>query len=205
MQTDDTFDTTNALSAMYLWLLFGFLSGLLNCDVRRLIYAHPLVTHMVGLVTFFFLFTLLDTRNRTHIKNIWMKTVFIYLLFVMMTKSKWYFVVPVLGLLLLDQSLKKDVAFRRARLAQAAETKEEEQAERTKEEAKVEDKEKSVARWSGVFNKAILVLVFAGTAHYAYLQHVEYKEEFSWFKFAFGVSDCKRYMPDYGRMMPRWR
>ncbi len=182
-----TFDSTNALSAMYLWILFGYLSVLLNCDLQRFIQSHPLVMHLVGVVAFFFLFTVLDSKNTSSISVVWLKTVLIYIMFVLLTKSKWYFVVPVMVLLLVDQSLKKDLAFHKARLEE----------NRGSNEV-VERKEKSVAYWSSIMNKLIYVLVIVGTAHYAYLQRLEYKKKFSWSAFFLGVSrNCKRTMPNY--------
>jgi hypothetical protein len=63
-------------------------------------------------LAFFFLFTLLDSKNTSSIGIIWIKTVFIYLVFLCLIKSKWYFIIPVLGLLLIDQTIKKDIAFK---------------------------------------------------------------------------------------------
>jgi hypothetical protein len=91
-----TFDTTNALSGMFLWIVFSFLASLINCDIQRMMRQNPLLIHMFGFTAFFFLFTLIDANNKTSLKTVWFKTFFVYLLFVMMTKAKWYFVLPVL-------------------------------------------------------------------------------------------------------------
>lgn len=175
----NTFDTTNALSGMYLWLIFGYLSALLNCDLQRFLKSHTLITHMFGFVAFFFLFTLLDSNNKNSILVVWLKTLFIYALFVLMTKSKWYFVIPVLALLLIDQSIKKDIAFKRAAGQDVRE------AERW---------QKSITE---LITYAIITLIVIGTLHYMYLQRKEYKSNFSFYKFFLGWSKCKMKSPKY--------
>lgn len=179
MDLSGTFDSTNALSGMFLWLIFGYLTALLNCDLQRWLTKHPYFIHAFALVAFFFLFTLLDSNNKASIGVVWFKTVMIYILFVMMTKSKWYFVIPVLALLLIDQSLKKDLAFRRSGGL---------------DDDAAERRQKAITAF---VNVAVIVLIFAGMAHYAYLQKLEYKSKFSWKKFFFAVSKCKANTPAY--------
>ncbi len=169
----DTFDTTNALSAMFLWLIFGFLTVLVNCDIQRFIKNNPIVMHSFGFVAFFFLFTLLDSKNKTSINNIWIKTFFVYILFVLMTKSKWYFLIPVLALLLLDQSVKKDILYR------------EENGE------DMTDKKIIRKKLTKFVNVTIIALIIIGAIHYSYLQRIQYGDKFTWFKFLLGVSKCK--------------
>ena len=177
VDSSNTFDTTNALSSMYLWIIFAYLSTLLNCDLQRFIKSHPLVMHVVGLTAFFFLFTLLDSKNQTSLGLVWFKTLVIYVLFVLMTKSRWYFVVPVLGLLLLDQSLKRDIGFKEA----------------SGKDVSIE-KERQLAI-SHYLNILIIVLIFIGTAHYMFIQYNDHKKNFSLFTFFFGWKNCKSIKP----------
>jgi hypothetical protein len=187
----NTFDTTNALSGMYLWILFGYLAALLNCDLQRFLKSHPIIIHLVGLLTFFFLFTLIDSANKTSVINIWIKTIFIYILFVLTTKSKWYFVVPVLVILLIDQTLKKDLSYKK----QVAEDKEATGKKLTPDEIK--KLEEHVNQYSSFINKAIIVIIICGVIHYMYLQYIEYGNKFSFYKFFLGVTRCKDKMPVY--------
>lgn len=169
----NTFDTTNALSGMYLWLIFGFVSTIINCDLQRFMKKYPFFMHLFALTAFIFLFTLLDSNNKTSISLILIKTFFIYILFVLMTKSKWYFVLPVLALLLIDQLMKKKVAI-------------DEAAGR-----KSEDYVKIQETTSKIINIVILVTIITGTIHYVFLQRREYGKNFSWFNFFFGITRCK--------------
>jgi len=175
MDLSGTFDTTNALAGMFLWLLFGFLTIMINCDIQRFIRTHPLFFHLIGLLAFFFLFTLLDSNNNTTIVKIWVKTVFVYIMFLFLIKSKWYFILPILGLLLIDQSLKKEIAYR-------------------------ERKNQNVDTYKKIIkplNVIIIIHISIGMLHYMYLQKIEYKNKFSLDEFFFNINKCKQRMPNY--------
>ena len=184
-----TFDTTNALSGMFLWVIFGYLTVLINCDIQRILRNSPWCLHLAGLTAFFFLFTVLDGNNKGHIGTVWLKTLFIYVLFVLMTKSKWYFVVPVLGLLLLDQTLKKDLAIRAAAAGEAE-----------ADAAGIEAKRARQGKITRFINVAIIVLISLGALHYMILQKLEYRERFSFYKFFIAVKECKKNAPDYAKL-----
>lgn len=155
-----TFDTSFALSSMFLWIVFGFMAVTLNCDLQKLLRNNPFVLHLFGLLAFFFLFTLLDANNEKHVAVVWLKTFVIYILFVLMTKSKWYFVVPVLGLLLVDQTLKKQASF--------------------KKDPKYYEFQK---RYSDIINKVVIVVIIVGCLQYMWLQKQQHKNKFSFRKF----------------------
>jgi hypothetical protein len=107
-----SFDMSFALSAMFLWLIFGYLGKLLNCDIQHLMTNNIYVMHGLAIVAFFFLFTVLDTSNpdRT-LATVWVETIVTYGIFMMVVKSKWYFVFPAITLLLITQSLKYQMLF----------------------------------------------------------------------------------------------
>lgn len=174
---EGTFDTTNALSSMYLWVVFGTLTVLINCDLQRLLYHNPLVLHLIGIVGFFFLFTLLDSNNKAGIEKIWLKTIFVYALFVLVTKNKWYFLVPILIGLLIDQSLKKDLAFRKASNPDAP---------------YLPRYEVTVKEATKIINILVIILIIIGSIHYMILQKMEYKNDFSLWKFFVAANrNCK--------------
>lgn len=178
--SNETFDSTNAMSGMFLWLIFGYLAAMLNCDLQRMLLKHPLYIHLFGITAFFFLFTILDSKNKGNIGIVWLKTLFIYSLFVLMTKSKWYFVVPVLILLLVDQSIKKDVSLREAN---------------GDDVSKYKERQEKITK---ILNIVIITVILLGTLHYMFLQRMEYKTDFSFFQFFFGVNrNCKDESPHY--------
>lgn len=180
-----TFDTTNALAALFLWLIFGFLSHMINCDLQRLLESSALVRHLTGLLAFFFLFTFIDSKsNQTQTSVLVLKTVLVYILFIFTTKSKWYFVVPVLALLFLDQILKKHYEFN-----QSSDT--ENAAELTKQHSQM----------NNAINILVVSIILVGMIHYMYLQKVEYKDKFSLYTFFVETNkNCKPYHPNYSKM-----
>lgn len=176
----NSFDSTNALMGMYLWLLFGFLSATLNCDLQRILKNNPFALHVFGVVAFFFLFAIVEKKGSASLGTLWIKTLFLYTLFVLATKSKAIFVLPVILLLLVDQSLKAHLEYeKRAQPTKAAEL------------------TVQVNQWSTLINRLIIIIVLMGVVHYAILQKSEYKEAFSWITFFFGVKQCKATFPKY--------
>jgi len=181
------FDTTSALAGMFLWLIFGYLTVMVNCDLQRAIMKNPLVIHVCGLTAFIFLFTLLDGDNDGPVYKLLLQSVAVYALFVMMTKSKWYFVSLVLLLLLADQLLKKHVDFKRAAASSDASN-----------ASEVEALVVLQARVSTAILCSIVLIVFVGTAHYAYLQRIEYGKNFSWYKLFISTNrKCADKSPNY--------
>jgi hypothetical protein len=92
-----------------------------------------------------------------------------------MTKTKWYFILPVLTLLLFDQLFKKDIAFNKSA---------------GDDTTKQEEIQKVLSR---VINVIIIVLIVIGNLHYMYLQYSEYGNDFNIFTFFFGIPKCKPY------------
>lgn len=182
MNLSGTFDTTYALSCMFLWLIFGFLTTMVNCDIQRFLKTNPIVFHCFGFIAFFFLFTLLDTNNKQSIGIIWLKSLVIYILFVLMTKSKWYFVLPIMALLLIDQSIKKQVAFKEAN------------------NENVENFKKIQSKITQVINIVIVVLIVIGVIDYIRLQRIEYKGKFSFYKFFITTNTCKEKALNYDKI-----
>lgn len=185
-----SFDTTYALSSMYLWLLFAFLSSMVNCDLQRFMQGSQIVRHLTALIAFFFLFTLIDSSNTTSLSQTLIKTVFVYIIFVLSTKSKWYFAVPVLVLLLVDQSIKKHVSYMTGLNATAT-------AAEGVPVTPFDPHDYGKAR--RIINIAVIVIVIIGSIQYMTLQYIEYGGRFSFSKFIVGTDTCKKDAPLYIR------
>ncbi len=91
----------------------------------------------------------------------------------MMTKSKWYFVLPVLTLLLIDQMMKKQISFLNA------------------SGKDVEHLETLQKKMTNIINTLIIVIIVIGTLHYAILQYEDYRPRFSWKKLFLANTKCK--------------
>ena len=162
-------DIRTAIAGLYLWLLFGFLSSIVSCDVKRLMTNNVFVRHIVGIISFFLLFTVIESDNQLDVFSIWTKTAYIYFIFLLMTKSKWYFSIPVLLLLVVDQSLKFQIKF-------------EESRKENKENKEKKENDPTILRYENIRNNlyvCIIALIVAGFVHYAFRQYNEYGSKFS--------------------------
>lgn len=171
MMFQGSFDEMSALAALYLWLMFNYLQSLLNCDLQKILHENVYVKHLLGLIAFYFLFTVLDPNNNVSVGTIFVKTLVVYILFMMITKSKWYFAMTAVGLLLVDQILKNHISYLQ------------------KKDATVDVKKYEKARFS--IEMLMIAVIVLGYIHYFILQRRDYKGEFSWLKFIFGTKTCK--------------
>jgi hypothetical protein len=170
----DTFDTSTALAGLMLWLLFGFFTSLLGCDLQRLVSQNMYVKHFLALVSFFFLFTILDPSNKAGIDRVWLKTVAVYLLFVASTKSKAWASIAVVVLLILDQTIKMQANYI----------------------SHSEDPEKDAKlarynRWRKMLYAIIVVIIVTGFVHYLKYQYDEYGKDFDLATFLLGTVKCR--------------
>ena len=166
-----SFDGMSALAALYLWLMFNYLSSLLNCDLQKILHENVYVKHILGLIAFYFLFTVLDPNNNMSVGITFAKTIVIYALFMMITKSKWYFSLTAISLLLIDQILKNQIEYLK------------------KKEPSVNVSRLEKGRT--VLEILMIIVIFIGYIHYLVIQRMDYKKEFSWLKFVFGTVKCK--------------
>jgi hypothetical protein len=153
-------DVRTAIAGLYLWLLFGFLSSIVSCDIKRLMTHNIFFRHIVGIIAFFLLFTVIDTDNDSSVLNIWIKTMYIYFIFLLMTKSKWYFSIPVLLLMVVDQSLKFQIKFEEKRKTNGS----------------------TMMFYENIRDKLniyIIAIIIIGFIHYAIRQYNEYGSKFS--------------------------
>jgi hypothetical protein len=161
-ELNDAFDTKTAISALYLWLLFGFLSTMISCDFNRWM-NNIWFRHFVGIVAFFFLFTVIDASNTAYIGTVWLKTILVYMIFLLMVKSKWYFSIPVLLLLIIDQSIKLHHDYMK---------------NRNKQDPSLE----SFITWRNYLSIAIYTIIGIGFIHYGLRQYKHFGSAFSWIK-----------------------
>jgi hypothetical protein len=94
-----------------------------------------------------------------------------------MTKSKWYFSIPVLLLLLMDQSLKFQISFEKQK-----EVKEKGEKGETGEKVENGENGSTIVRYENIRNKlnvSIIALIVVGFLHYTYRQYNEFGPKFS--------------------------
>jgi len=100
---NDSYNTTYALGAVCLWVVFGVFS--FSCDITHLMSNNLLFRHLAGIVSFFFLFSIIK-KNDMNVLNSWGRAGLIYFAYLMLTKCQWWITIPVIIILLIDQSLK---------------------------------------------------------------------------------------------------
>jgi hypothetical protein len=165
------FDVRTAIAGLYLWLLFGYLSSMVSCDVKRLMTENILFRHLVGVVSFFLLFTVVDKDNNLDVFNVWSKTIMTYFVFLLMTKSKWYFSIPTLAIIVIDQSVKFQIDYMK---------------QKSPEDEYIAEYE----RMRDILYKLTGVVISVGFLHYAVRQYREFGKDFSFIKLLFHY-ECK--------------
>ena len=164
MSYADTFDTTHAITTMFLWLTFNYVDPILNCDLQRILVNSDLAKHVLGIIAFYFLFTTIETSKKSSIAQMWLKTVTTYSIIMMMTKARWFFVVPALAIMLIDQSVHREAIHLHSISLE------------------------HLRFWLWVSAAALVII---GVIHYAYVQSKEKGADFSWYTFFFKTGGCR--------------
>jgi hypothetical protein len=161
------FDTRKSVSSLYFWLLFGLLSTMVSCDLQDWIRSSPMFRHFIGIIAFFFLFTTINP-DKLPIGLLWTKTIAMYGVFLLITKSKWYFTMPLILTLVLDQSIKIY----------------------SDDDPNSEKNQDMILIVREILNILMILLIITGFLFYAYQQSQHFGSSFSWTKLLF-YSTCK--------------
>ena len=168
-----SFDASASLAALFLWVIFSYFHVLLNCDLQRYIKSSATLRHLLGVIAFYFLFTVIDPNNNVPVWVTLAKTVGVYVIFVLATRSRWYYVGLVLALLFVDQVLKNHEAY----------------LSRNNPDRTLEQRQKigKVREW---LFYTILIVVAVGTIDYYFKQQKEKGKNFQWSIFLLGTNEC---------------
>jgi uncharacterized membrane protein YraQ (UPF0718 family) len=172
---------TFLVASLYLWLLFGFLSDTVSCDLKRL-FRNPFFRHFTALASIFLLFTLIDSHNYSA-SYIWKQSFLLYLFYIFLTKNKWYFALPVLILMLVEQTIS-------AQINHLASIK---YSDNKKDKNKKQLNDITIQNYNNYKNYLqyfIITLIIVGFIQYFIRQKNEFKSQFSLFKFIFDTT-CK--------------
>lgn len=93
---EDTIITSTLF--IFMWLLFNNLASIINCDVQNEIQTNPVAFHLICYTTVLFIFVMRPNPTLTFDQSI-VVSIFVYLLFILMTRSRWYFVLPGLAMI----------------------------------------------------------------------------------------------------------
>jgi len=169
-----TFDTQSSMAALYLWLVFGYLGVMLNCDIQRFIRENAVIRHVMGIIAFYFLFTVIDSSNTSPVWIVFLKTVGVYVLFVLATKSRWQFAVTTLVLLFADQIIKNHMEYLKKK-------------NNPQDSASLETFQKVRT----VLLACIVAVVLSGTVEYFIKQRRDHGQDFNTATFFLGKNRCR--------------
>ena len=167
-----TFDTQSSMAALYLWLVFGYLGVMLNCDIQRFIRENAVIRHTMGIIAFYFLFTVIDSSNTSPVWIVFLKTVGVYVLFVLATKSRWQFAVTTLVLLFADQIIKNHMEYLKKKNPQ-------------------DQSLKTFTKVRTVLLACIVAVVLSGTVEYFIKQRRDHGRDFNTATFFLGKNQCR--------------
>ena len=175
------------IASLYLWLLFGFLSDTVSCDLKKM-FQNPFFRHFTALASIFLLFVLMD-RHTYSALHIWKSSFILYLLYILLTKNKWYFAVPILVLMLVDQTFSAEVAH----LESINSKNNNDNDKNNKDNKDNKDVNPNIDNYNNYryyLQYTIITLIVTGFIHYFIRQKNEFKSNFSFYKFIFNTT-CK--------------
>ena len=165
------------LASIYFWLLFGGIGDTINCDLKKL-FSNPYFRHFTAIISIFLLFVIID-KNKEGAFEIWKNTLFLYILYILFTKSKFYFSIPIIILVLIDQTINAENLYLQEKF---------ESEESKKDEYTIINKYNNFRNY---IHYIIITLIVVGFVHYYFRQKNKFKEKFSLFKFIFDIN-CKQ-------------
>lgn len=175
------------LTGVYLWLLFGYMSLYLNCDLQRMLRDNPPILHMFGFVTVFILFTnQAQEKTRLHPAMLFLRALTVYVVWILASKTKWYIIFTVLCILILYQMalLILDYIYHPS-------------VSTPDDTSKKEGIKRKLALGVLITISGTIVI---GVIDYMRLQRIEYREEFSLWKFFIERGICKDQALDYNAL-----
>jgi hypothetical protein len=179
-----------------------FFENFFSCDLQRLFMYNVAAKHVIAFISAFFLITLVD-QNASNAKNIgelFATTFKIYALYIMSTKAKAYFVLPMIIVLFVDQILKIqiDIMERKEGMEDKPKTAAGEQSKTAagdfaaKIDAKMNKKDRIdlLKRIREYLTYVIVTLIVVGVLHYYVRARLEFQDQFSHSAFFFGTRKC---------------
>ena len=182
MQTRPPLIHGDVVMLMYFSILFGFLGSYINCDLQRMLQDNPYVVHLLGFMCMVYIYITQDFQMST--LNIIARAMGMYILYVFATKSKWYFAVLIIILLLIYGIVRREFLMSQ-------------QLHTNDGKPSIEELSKDKQRILFIIRLLMLFSILFGMIHYIVLQKKEYAQKFSWTKFFLGTGSCKTYYPQY--------
>lgn len=185
MNIKDALIESNFFSIFIFILIISanFLAELFPCRLQYMLRNNMLLKHIFGFFTLIFFVTLSVSSENKNIYNIIKNSFFLYILFILITKSNssvFYFILIFLGITYIINILK------------------EEEIEKNKNSNKDADKYDYIKIYNNItyfLYILIIILILFGVLIYMGEKKIEYKNTFNYFTFFLGKSSCKGKSP----------
>jgi len=171
-----TFDATASIAFLYLWMFFAYFTVLNSCDFQRLAQSNVYIQHLMAFTAFFFLITVVDTNNKASLGMTWLKTLVVYILFVMTTKAKLPAILAIVLLLIIDLSLKTHIQY----------------IQKNNPDQEHEQSPSRYEKYRTYAQYMLYAVIVLGFLHYALYQEKSYGNNFSLSTFLFGTGKCHK-------------
>lgn len=151
---------------MFLSVIGNFLDTMLPCQTRKIIKQQSLLRHVLAFITIYFVIDYTSTKivnPLNHFKN----SIFIYILFILFTKSVLFFSIISIVLLSINYVIGNYIEYNNYK----------------------HEPVEHLVKTENVINIVIILNIVIGVVHYIYKQLKEQKE-FNSYKFIIGNVDC---------------
>jgi len=162
---DKVFDALKVVAVVMLIVYIsstGKVGELINCSVRNFVEKHLWLRHVIFILSIFLIRSLSIFEKEypdSSLSRIWVFTFSVYLLFILATKSKWFFAVPAIILLFVAENIK------------------------------VSDKKGKYTTLNSVLFYSAVGIVLVGFVHYLILQKRKRGKVFNLYNFWFGSEE----------------
>lgn len=176
----------NVLMMLSFSILLGFLASYVNCDLQRIMTQKPIAIHILGFMGTLFIYITQDMTLSA--SSIFFRSLFIYLMYVLITKSKWYFALLSISGILVYGIASRYFVMQNKRY-------DDDEPRLSPGNPPYDEKYRDLVL--NIIKGLLVTNVIIGMLHYMYLQYSEYGKRFSFAKFLIGTGRCKKNAPKY--------
>ena len=193
------------IASMYLWLMFGYLSETLSCDIKK-IFKNPIFRQIIAISSIFLLFVIIN-KEHSSAGDIWKDTIIVYILYIFLTKNKLYYSIPIILLILIYKSLEIELKHidnlidevnkndklnnNESNNNKLNKNKLNNNELNNNELNKLNNKKKLFIKFNKFIEITIITLIIVGFIHYFIKQKNEFGKRFDLYKFLLDVK-CKK-------------
>jgi small-conductance mechanosensitive channel len=160
--------------SLMVWLIFGYISDTISCDIKRLL-KNIYIKQIFVILSIFFLFIIVGDNKKKSALMIIKESFILYVIYLLLTKNKWWFFIPVISLAVFHQLLKLETEYLK---------------NNTDEDKKTDKKLDEFKKIQLYLEYLIVFLIIIGFIHYLFKQYIDHKKNFNFIKFLFTPS-CK--------------